>query len=163
MLLQKRINSKVCCLVLILLLPLVSLRVVFAEALSPVGFWQTIDDETHQPRSIVQIWQQGDELRGKVIKAFYKPGESAKDVCSKCTGINHNRLILGMTFLWGMTQQDDRWTGGKILDPQNGKIYKCRLSLSPDGQQLMVRGYIGAPILGRTQTWLRQPNVQSGQ
>ncbi len=137
---------------------LVQNNALAAEA-SPVGVWKTIDDKTNKPRSIVQIWQQGDELRGRILKIFFRPGESAKDVCLECKGASHNQPILGMTIIWGMTKQSERWEGGRILDPKNGKIYRCLLTLSSDNQQLNVRGYIGVTLFGRTQTWFRQANA----
>lgn len=129
-----------------------------ASETSPVGVWQTIDDKTNKPRSIIEIWQQGNELRGKLIKVFYEPGESEKDRCVKCKGANFNRLILGMTILWGFTKEgdDNEWSNGRILDPKTGDIYHCKMWLSPDNQTMKVRGYIGIPLLGRTQVWLRQ-------
>jgi uncharacterized protein (DUF2147 family) len=128
-----------------------------AATLSPVGTWLTIDDETNKPRSVIQIWDQDGQLEGKVVKVFYRQGEGPKDVCDKCTDPEHqNKRILGMTILWGM-QQDNalQWGGGNILDPHNGKIYRCQMQLSPNNQQLAVRGYIGISLLGRSQTWLR--------
>lgn len=128
----------------------------YADAPTPVGTWKTIDDETGKPRSIIQIWTQNNQYYGRINQVFYRAGEGPKDVCKLCTGPLHNQLILGMTMLWGMTQQEsDRWGGGRILDPHNGKIYQCRITVSPDGQQLSVRGYIGIPLVGRSQTWYR--------
>lgn len=142
----------------VLIAQLFNIEKVFADITSPVGVWQTIDDKTNKPRSIVQIWQQDNELRGKILKIYYQPGEGEKDVCKKCTGVNHNKPILGMTIIWGMSKQDDDWKGGKILDPKNGKTYSCKMTLIEGGQQLKVRGYIGTPLLGRTQIWIRQSN-----
>lgn len=130
---------------------------VFAAEVSPVGSWITIDDDTNKPRSIVQIWSENGMLKGKLIKVYYRQGEGPSDVCVKCTDPEHqNQKILGMTILWDMQQKDAQtWSDGKILDPHNGKIYRCKIGISPNGQQLTIRGYIGIPLIGRSQTWLR--------
>lgn len=127
------------------------------QSLTPVGKWLTIDDKTGQPRSIVQIWLDQGQLEGKIIKVYYRPGEGPTDVCKKCTDPAHkDKLILGMTILWSMHEQTpNRWVGGYILDPDNGKIYRCQIILQPNNQDLVVHGYIGIPLLGRSQNWIR--------
>lgn len=123
---------------------------------SPSGSWQTFDELTKAPRSIVQITENNKVLTGKIIKVYYKKNEGPDDRCSKCSGIQKNQLILGMTILWGMHKiNPSEWSQGYILDPENGKVYHCQIRLSPSGQQLSVRGYIGLPLFGRTQTWQR--------
>ncbi|MFN7096709.1 MAG: DUF2147 domain-containing protein [Gammaproteobacteria bacterium] len=126
---------------------------------TPVGSWQTIDDVTNQPRSIILIsLGSNNQLSGRLTKINYRPGEGPGDLCVKCTGSLHNQKILGMTILTGMKQDASnslRWTDGKIVDPESGKIYSCRMTLSADGNTLHVRGYILFTLLGRTQTWHR--------
>lgn len=122
---------------------------------SPVGFWKTIDDKDHQPRSIVKIWEENNQLQGKIVKVFYKEGESEKDLCTECEGEDKDKPILGMTILKGFSHEEaSLWTGGTILDPKNGHVYKSRLILK-DNDTLDVRGYIGLPLIGRSQTWER--------
>jgi uncharacterized protein (DUF2147 family) len=129
-----------------------------ADLASPVGRWRTIDDETNRERSIVEIVQVGDELRGKIVELLNRqPDEPEDPVCEKCEGAQKNQKVIGMTFLWGLKADGGEWTGGAILDPKNGKIYNAKLSLADGGRKLQVRGYIGTPLFGRTQTWLRQP------
>jgi uncharacterized protein (DUF2147 family) len=65
-------------------------------------------------------------------------------------------LMTGMTIINGMKPDADTWDGGQILDPENGKLYKCKMHLDDDGQKLVVRGYVGVSLLGRSQTWIRQ-------
>jgi uncharacterized protein (DUF2147 family) len=130
--------------------------IISYAAITPVGVWKTIDDETGKPRSVVQIWQSNNQLLGRINQVYYRPGEGPSDVCKLCTGSFHNQRILGMTMLWGMMQQAaNQWGGGYILDPQSGKVYRCQLTLNPNGKQLFVRGYLGTPLIGRTQTWYR--------
>lgn len=129
----------------------------FAADLSPVGTWLTIDDVTKKPRSIVKITEQNGQLAGSIAKVYYQQGEGPGDLCDKCSGALKNQKILGMTILSGMTKTSDNvWSGGRIVDPKNGKSYRCKMTLSPNGQMLDVRGYIGVSLLGRTQTWVRQ-------
>lgn len=128
-----------------------------ADTLTPVGTWQTMDDATGQPRNIVKIYPtDNNELQGQIEKVFYRSGEGPDDVCKKCTGEFHNQRILGMTILWGMVQKDaNEWVDGNILDPENGKIYRCKLMLRADGERMAVRYFIVIPFIGRTQTWIR--------
>lgn len=129
----------------------------FAETETPIGKWLTIDDEIKQPRSIVEIQEAQHGLQGKITKIYFRHGEKETDICGKCSDSAHkDQPILGMTILWNMQKQPNGiWSGGQILDPHNGKIYRCQLKLSADGQHLDVHGYIGIPILGRSQTWIR--------
>jgi uncharacterized protein (DUF2147 family) len=143
--------------VLVLAIVLFSSSVSAADLASPVGRWRTIDDETNTERSIVEIVQVGDELQGRVVQLLNpQPSEPKDPVCEKCEGALKNQRVIGMTFLWGLKASGDEWTGGAILDPKTGKIYNARLKLIDGGRKLEVRGYIGTPLLGRTQTWLRQ-------
>ena len=135
----------------------------FAAIPSPVGKWITIDDVTHKPRSVVKLWVDPEgHLAGKIMKIDFRPGEGPKDICNKCTDPEHrNQRILGMTILWGLTEDKSvplQWTNGKILDPDNGKIYGCNITVAPDGKTLNVRGYLGISLLGRSQLWLRAPS-----
>lgn len=121
-----------------------------------VGRWRTIDDETNTERSIVEIFTaQGGELQGRIVKVFLRPDEKPGAVCEKCEGPHKDQPIEGLVFLWGLKPDGDSWSGGAILDPKNGKIYNARLRLAEEGKKLNVRGYIGTPLLGRSQVWLR--------
>jgi uncharacterized protein (DUF2147 family) len=123
---------------------------------SPIGLWATIDDQTDQEKSIVRIAPQGKEIVGVVEKILDPKGQNAK--CIKCPEPMKDQPILGMTILRRLaTQADDPsvWTGGEILDPENGKFYKVQIKVINNGKNLEVRGYIGMPMFGRTQTWVR--------
>jgi len=123
----------------------------FAGNNAVIGQWQTIDDKTREPKSIVRIYKQGDKVYGKIIKLFRKPGEDPDPVCVKCTDDRKGKKIIGMVIVEGLTNDRDDWSGGTILDPANGKIYRCKIWF--DGGQLKVRGYWG--FFYRTQTWHR--------
>jgi uncharacterized protein (DUF2147 family) len=122
---------------------------------SPVGLWKTIDDKTNKPRSIVKIIEENGEFKGVVEKGLVE-GESAERVCDKCDPPRKGQKILGMTFMWGLKKDGNEFKGGEILDPDNGKIYKCKMKLVDGGKKLDVRGFIGISLIGRTQTWIRE-------
>ena len=128
----------------------------FADTGSPVGKWRTIDDKSKKERSIIVITENNGELQGVVEKLFDQPGDDPAHLCKECQGDRKDKPIIGMTILWGLKRQNDGWGGGEILDPKNGKIYRCKMSLSADGNSLRVRGFIGVSLLGRTQTWQRE-------
>ena len=128
---------------------------------TPVGSWKTIDDATHQAKSIVQITEENGQLQGKIIKLLNRtPEDIARDgehpVCAKCEGSRKGQPLVGMTIMWGVSRDGDKWGGGKIMDPKNGKTYKVTLTLTNGGNNLDVHGYIGFSLLGRTQTWQRE-------
>ena len=132
------------------------LTTAFAAPETPIGYWKTIDDVTGKPKSVVQIWETSDNtLMGKVIRIFPSPGKTEGELCTACKGENLNQPIVGMVILSGLQRQEEHWKSGKILDPENGKTYNCSLRVANSGNQLDVRGYIGLPLLGRSQVWQR--------
>lgn len=128
---------------------------ILAQDASPVGLWKTIDDDTGKPKALIRITENNGELRGKIEKLFLDIGEK-NPKCDKCEGAQKDQPIIGMTILSGMKQEGTEYGDGQILDPANGKVYKSKMSLADNGKKLNVRGYIGMPMLGRTQTWLRE-------
>ena len=124
---------------------------------TPVGVWKTIDDESKKEKSLIRISESGGVLTGKLEKLL-DPATPADAVCKECTDERKDKPIVGMTLIRGVKPNDgDKavWDGGDILDPNNGKVYRVRLKPIDGGAKLEVRGYIGTPILGRTQTWIR--------
>jgi uncharacterized protein (DUF2147 family) len=126
-----------------------------AQQQTPIGVWKTIDDESGKPKSLIRITDNKGELRGKIEKLFREPGEEQNPKCDKCEGNLKDQPILGMTILIGMKPDGDEFNGGQILDPANGKVYRSKMVVTDGGKKLNVRGYIGVPMLGRTQTWVR--------
>lgn len=135
---------------------------VAEKQLSPVGYWKTIDDVTGQPKAILQVLKSNNQtLYGRILKTFPDKKQAALELCNKCKGERHNRPIVGMIILDSLKQNAGNsleWTGGQILDPKTGKSYHCSLKVVENGQKLSVRGYIGLPLFGRTQTWVRVSN-----
>lgn len=127
----------------------------FAQS-SPVGLWKTIDDKTGKPKSLVRITESGGEVQGKIEKLFRPADQEQNPKCDLCSGANKDQPLIGMTILFGLKKDDDEFTGGKIIDPSNGKVYSSKIKVVDNNKRLDVRGYFGTPLLGRTQTWLRE-------
>lgn len=124
---------------------------VFA-AITPVGLWKTIDEDTNQAKSYVRITQTSGVLSGKVETILNSAKQN--DICSKCDDELKDQPILGMTIITGVKAQDDGvWGDGEILDPTNGKTYTLQLTPQDEGKKLEVRGYIG--FFYRNQYWLK--------
>lgn len=119
------------------------------------GKWVTIDDETNEPKSVVEIFEKEGQFFGKITKLFRKPGEDPDPVCEECPADDerYKKKVLGMEIIRNMIPDEDEYSGGSILDPKVGRIYRCRLWL--EDNNLKVRGYWG-PFY-RTQTWHRSP------
>lgn len=119
---------------------------------SPAGTWTTIDDKTGAKRAVVNISISGGTLSGTIVKVYPQAGDTG--VCTSCPGAFKGKKVVGLGFLWGLKDQGNGvWSGGSILDPKSGKIYKAKVTLQ--GNKLYVRGYVGISALGRTQTWVR--------
>ncbi|MBL8533325.1 MAG: DUF2147 domain-containing protein [Betaproteobacteria bacterium] len=128
----------------------------FAAPDSPVGVWQTIDDKTGVARSEVRIIESGGVYEGRVEKLLNRrPDDDPDGLCRKCEGDRKDKAIVGMTILWGLRKDGDQWTGGQILDPKNGSVYRCKMKLHDAGARLEVRGFIGVSLIGRSQHWKR--------
>lgn len=125
----------------------------FSHAQTIFGRWKTIDDETGEPRSIVEVFERNGKVYGKVVKLLLKPTEDQDPVCVECDEDDprYKKKVLGMEIMKDLRKDDDEYSGGEILDPNNGKVYRCKIWL--EGKDLKLRGYLG-PFY-RTQTWVR--------
>lgn len=120
-----------------------------------LGSWVTIDEKSNLPSSRILIEERNGELIGTVTELITTPGEMLQTHCTLCKGDLKGKPIIGMTILKGLKKdKPGQWSGGEIVDPDDGEVYKVRLS-TDDGKILKVRGYIGIPLLGRTQNWIR--------
>jgi uncharacterized protein (DUF2147 family) len=126
----------------------------WADNTSPVGLWKNVDDTSGKPRALIRITEANGMLQGKVEKVFLAPNESP--TCTKCEGALKNAPVVGLVILSGLKKDGAEFTGGQILDPDNGKTYSSKISLIDGGKKLNVRGYIGVSLLGRSQVWQRQ-------
>ncbi|WP_108867267.1 DUF2147 domain-containing protein [Aquimarina aquimarini] len=117
-----------------------------------VGMWKTIDDTTEKPRSIVEIYNKGNKLFGKIKKILNE--EERNNLCTACNGANYNKPIEGMLIIKDLKKNGNEYEDGTILDPENGKIYRCKIWVDEDNPSILnVRGYIS--FLYRTQQWVK--------
>jgi uncharacterized protein (DUF2147 family) len=122
---------------------------------TPAGLWKSIDDETKKEKSLIRITDDGGVLSGKLEKLL-DPATRPDAACDKCSDERKGKPLVGMTLIRNVKAgADGTWEGGDILDPNNGKVYNVRLKPIEGGSKLEVRGFIGAPLFGRTQTWMR--------
>ena len=110
-----------------------------------VGYWTTIDDETKEAKSVVQIYEYQGKYYGRVVELIQDKNAKAK--------IPGNPSVLGLDIIWDLEKDGDSYSGGEVLDPTKGKVYGCEIWR--EGKNLIVRGKIA--FLGRNQTWL--PNT----
>jgi len=124
---------------------------ILATGQSVTGRWTTIDDNSGTEKSVVEIVEKDGKIYGKVVKIFPKPGEDPDPVCDQCPkdDARYNKKIIGMEIIKDMKRSGEEYTDGDILDPEIGKIYRCKIWA--EGNELKVRGYWG-PFY-RTQTW----------
>lgn len=128
----------------------------FADDASPVGLWKNIDDVSGKPRALIRITESDGSLQGRIERVFPAPNEEQNPTCEKCEGENKGAPVIGLVILTGLVKDGDEYAGGQILDPDSGNIYSSKVRVIKGGKKLSVRGYIGMPMLGRTQTWVRQ-------
>jgi uncharacterized protein (DUF2147 family) len=131
-----------------------------STAHSAVGRWHTIDDKDGKPRGIIDITNNNGTFEGRIAGTL-RPNEQSRETCDLCPDERRGKKMLGLVILTGLKQQGQGasaiWSGGKILDPDSGKIYDVKLELADGGRTLKVRGYLGVALLGRTQRWQRAP------
>lgn len=122
---------------------------------TPVGLWNTISDTDGKPTAVVEIREVNGQLSG-VVRSLLVVAGPEDSVCARCSGERKGQRIVGMEILRHMRRDGDEWSGGEILDPENGKTYRATLRLTDGGQKLVLRGYVGLPLFGRSQTWIRR-------
>ena len=129
-----------------------SLMMFTAHAQDVLGKWYSLDPETGKNESIIEVYKNDNKLYGKIIKILKKEDEDK--TCIECTGKDKDKPILGMVIVRGLTRDGNEWGNGKVLDPKNGKLYKCYITLV-EKNKLKLRGYIGFSLIGRTEYWYR--------
>lgn len=127
----------------------------FSFSQSILGKWKSIDEETNKEESVIEIYQENGKFYGKIIQLLDPKKKSS--LCENCKGENKNKPIKGLVILNGLKKDGDEWSGGKVLDPNNGKEYKCFTTLK-DNNTMRLRGYIGFSLFGRTAFWHRVIN-----
>ncbi len=124
-----------------------------ATAQTPTGAWKTVDDATGKEKAVIRITEANGVFTGKIEKLLDPAKQDSK--CDECTDDRKGKPVVGLTIMRNVKKGEGHWEGGDILDAANGKVYRVRLSLSADNKKLEVRGYMGTPLFGRTQTWTR--------
>jgi len=140
----------------LLVLVLAGCGPAWGEAPTPAGLWQTVSDRTGQPAGLVRVVEVDGEYLGTVVAVFSPPRPDPNPLCTLCEGDLKDKPVVGMTILRGVRRSGDTYSTGQILDPDEGQVYRCRIALLDKGRKLEVRGYIGIPLLGRSQTWVRK-------
>jgi len=120
---------------------------------SLVGRWKTVDDATGKVKSIVQIREENGKLYGTIKELFDPP--VPHPTCYLCTGALKDRPLVGLRILWNFVPDGNQWSGGQVLDPETGKIYRASIALEDGGKELRLHGYFLVTFLGRTEHWLR--------
>lgn len=139
---------------IIFLFLILSSTISFSQSI--LGKWKSIDEKTGKDESIIEIYLEKGKYYGKIVQLLNPNKKGA--ICEKCTGVNKNKPIVGLVIINGLKKNDDEWSGGKVLDPKNGKKYKCYITFK-DKNTLKLRGYIGLSVFGRTTYWHRVKNL----
>jgi len=136
----------------VLLIALVLFSYLNVNAQDVIGKWKSIDDETGKPKSIIEIYKEGDKYYGKIVELLTE--ENKDGVCHTCETKYKDKNIIGLVILKDLEKDGNKYGDGKITDPKNAKTYSAYIQLE-EPNKLKVRGYMGFSLLGRTQYWYR--------
>jgi uncharacterized protein (DUF2147 family) len=126
--------------------------------LTAAGLWEQVDDKSGKAESWFRITERNGVYEGTIVKIFPNPGQDQNPICYRCEGADRGKPFVGLTLIKSMHRHYNNYEDGTITDPLDGSVYRALMRVSPDGQKLEVRGYIGTPLLGRSQIWYRLPD-----
>ena len=127
-----------------------------AASNSPAGLWRTFDDKTGKPAGLLRIYEVNGAFFARIQPAPGARGGAREERCTACVDERRNQPMAGLVIMRDMRYSDGKFRGGDILDPRSGSVYHCQFHLEHDGDRLVVRGYVGISLFGRSQTWVRE-------
>ena len=141
------------CLTLLVLQILNAATALAAGADSPLGLWEAFDSDSGKATGRMRVFQEGELFFGRSEAVPTNPVVDAR--CTKCKDERKDQPLVGLLVMRNMRADKGEYSGGDILDPSTGKVYSCKFHLTDDGKQLVLRGFLGVPMLGGTQVWRR--------